>query len=127
MSLTEKKRTGEFIETELPGNLSRSTVTLTVAAGTVLYPGHVLAKLSATGKYVEYDNAGSDGSESARAILYAEVDNSAGGAPADFTAVVIDFGAEVRKADLGWFSGASAGDKTAAYTDLAAYGIKARD
>lgn len=127
MALTEGQHTGEFLLSEAEGKLSRDTVTVTVATATKLQPGHVLAKLTATGKYVEYDNAGVDGSETAAAILYGEADNSAGGAPADKTAVVVNCLAEVRKADLKWFSGAAGGDKTAAYTDLEARFIKARD
>jgi len=127
MSLTEKQYTGEFIQSEAPGSLSRSNVTVTVAAATVLYPGMVLAKLSSSGKYVPYDNAGTDGSEAARAVLYAKIDNEEGVSPADFAGVVIDCLAEVRKADLQWDAGVDAGGKTAAYADLAAYFIKARD
>lgn len=127
MSLTEKQYTGEFIQSEADGSLSRSNVTVTVAAATVLYPGMVLSKLSGSGKYVPYDNAGTDGSESARAILYGKLDNSAGESPVDFAGVVIDCLAEVRKADLQWDDAIDSGEKTAAYADLAAYFIKARD
>ena len=125
MSLTEGQHTGEFIIAEPEPKISRKTVTVTVDAATKLEPGHVLAKLSATGKYVEYDNAGSDGSEAAAGILYGECDNSAGGAPADFTAVVLTRLAAVRKADLQWNSGVDASGKTAAYTDLEAVMITA--
>jgi len=126
MALTEGKYTAEFLVSEANGTLSRDNATITVAASTKLSPGHVLAKLSATGKYVEYDNAGTDGSQIAAGILYAECDNSAVGSPADFDGVVINLDAEVVLADLSWFSGASAGDKTAALADLLALGIKAR-
>lgn len=127
MSLTEGQHTGEFILAEPETKISRETVTVTVAAATKLEPGHVLAKLAATGKYVEYDNAGSDGSEAAAAILYGECDNSDGVAPADFTGVVIARLASVRKSDLQWNSGVDASGKTAAYADLAAVMIIARD
>lgn len=118
-SLTERQHTGEFIVDEPSTKISRQKVTVTVAASTRLQPGHVLAKLSASGKYVEYDNSGSDGSEAAAGVLYGELDNSAGGAPADFTGVVVTRLAAVRKADLKWFSGAVDADKTAAYADMA--------
>lgn len=127
MSLSESQYPGEFLLSEGERTISRETVTVTVAAATRLQPGHVLGKLSATGKYVEYDNAGTDGSESAAAILYTEADNRSGGAPADFTCAIVARLAEVRKADLKWFSGVADGDKTAAYTDLAAANIIARD
>lgn len=123
---TEGQHTAEFLVSESPGKISRDEVTVTVAASTTLKAGHVLAKLSATGKYVEYDNVGSDGSETAAGVLYGELVNDAG-APADKTGVVVNFGAEVRKADLQWASGMDASGKTAAYADLAANGVKARD
>ena len=125
---TEGVHTGEFVVSESPGTISRSEVggvVVTVPTARTLSPGHVLGRL-ATGKYVPYDNAGSDGSETARAILYDECNNSAGVAPADFKAVVLDFGCEVAKAGLAWESGVDAAGKTAAYADLAAFGIKAR-
>lgn len=127
MTLTEGKYTAEFLLSEAPGTLSRDNVTVTVAASTKLEAGHVLAKLTATGKYVEYDNAGTDGSQVAAGILFSSpLDNSENLAAADFSAVVINLNAEVRYDDLTWFSGASAGDKSAAVADLEALGIKAR-
>jgi hypothetical protein len=127
-SLTETNRPGEFILSEANGRLSRDTVTVTVATATILYPGMVLARLSGTGKYVPYDNAGSDGSETAYAILNAELDNEDGEAPLDFAdAVVVNLNAEVRKDGLLWDAGVDASGKTAAYADLLGRGIKARD
>ena len=49
-------------------------------------------------------------------ILYGELDNSAGVAPADFTGVIVARLAAVRKADLSWNSGVDANGKTAAFT-----------
>lgn len=126
-SFTERQHTGEFILSEGEGNISRETVTVTVATATRLQAGHVLAVLAATGKYVEYDNSGTDGSEAAAAVLYEELDNSAGGAPADFTGVVVRRLAEVHKGSLQWNSGVDASGKTAAYADLAATYVIARD
>lgn len=127
MVLTEGVHTGEFILSESPGTISRDSVTVTVPTGATLDPGTVLGQLSASGKYVPYDNAGSDGSEEAAGILYATLDNSAGVAPVDFDGVVVNFGAEVRKASLSWAAGLVDADKTAAYADLAGRGVKARD
>lgn len=127
MALTEGQNTGEFILAEPEPEISRETVTVTVAAATKLSPGRVLAQLSATGKFVDYDNTGSDGSEEAAGILYGELDNSEGGAPADFTGVVVCRLAAVRKDDLSWNSGVDANGKTAAYADLAALMVIARD
>jgi hypothetical protein len=122
---TEGRHTGEFILSEAPGTLSRDTVTITVGATTTLAPGTVLGQLSGTGKYVPYDNAGSDGSETAAAILYAELVNGTG-APVDMTGVVVNLNAEVRADDLVWASGLNSGDKAAGLVDLRALGIKAR-
>lgn len=122
---SEGQHEGEFVVSESPGTISRDEVTVTVAASTTLAPGTVLGKLTATGKYVPYDNAGSDGSEVAYGVLYGELVNSAG-APADFQATVVNWGAELRAADLQWASGLVDADKTAAYADLAARGIKVR-
>jgi len=125
-TLTEGKNPGEFILSELPATISRDTVTVTVPASTTLNPGRVLGQLSGTGKYVPYDNAGSDGSEEASGILYAELANATAGA-VDMQGVVVNWSAEVRKAGLEWSAGVVDADKTAAYADLAGRGVKARD
>ena len=122
--LTETIHDGGFLVSEANGRRSRSEVTVTVPAATKLVAGYVLGKLSADGKYVPYDNANTDGSEAAAAILYTECDNSDGGAPTDFTATVIDMDAEVREDDLTWLDAQN--DKTAGLADLLALGIKAR-
>lgn len=126
--LTERQHAGEFILAEFDPQVTREKVTVTVGAATRLQAGHVLGVLSATGKCVEYDNAGSDGSEAAAAILYDEIDNTEGESSTDFEAVVLRRGpAAVRKGDLKWNSGVDSSGKTAAYTDLAALYIIARD
>ena len=122
MTLTEGKYTGEFVTAESPGTISRDQVTVTVALATLLVPGQVLGKLSASGKYVPFDETATDGSEAAAAILYNPLDNSAGVAPADFEATVINFAAEVRATDLEWGDA----DDTVGLPQLAALGIKAR-
>lgn len=100
-ALTEGVYTGHFILSEAPGTISRDTVVVTVAATTTLPPGMVLARLTATGKFVPYNDAGAGGAEIARAVLYADLRNTTG-APADFAGVVVHRIAEVRKADLNW-------------------------
>jgi hypothetical protein len=122
---TETSHTAEFIVSEAPGTRSREKVTVTVPAATTLRAGHVLAKLSATGKYVPYDNAGSDGSEAAAGILYEERANATGGG-VDTIATVIDCDAEVLTSSLQWTSGLTDNDKAAGLVDLLARGIKAR-
>ena len=125
MVLNEGRYRGEFILMEQDGTLSRSTVILTVAASTKLPAGTVVGRLTGTGKYVVYDNDATDGSETARGVTYDNNDNSAGVAPADFNAVVLDFGAELRRADLN-FGTSDAGKIAAAVADLLAVAIKLR-
>ena len=120
--LTETKHTAAFIVSEANGTRSRSTVTVTVPADTTFLSGSVLGKITATGKYVLYDNAAADGSEVAAAILYTELVNDTVGA-VDNDAVVIDIDAEVRSADLTW---KDAGHAAAGLVDLRTLGIKAR-
>lgn len=120
--LTEGKHTGEFLVSEAPGTISRETVTVTVGAATELEPGAVLGKITATGKYVPYDDGAADGSEVAAGILYAAAEN-AGGAPLDVRATIIDALAEVRAADLVWQAGV---DEAGGLVDLRARYIKAR-
>jgi multisubunit Na+/H+ antiporter MnhE subunit len=121
-ALTEGQYAAEFILSECPGTISRDTVTVTVAATTTLAPGTVLGQLSASGKYVPYDDAASDGRETAAGILYAEAANATG-APVDVEAVIVNFAAEVRGDDLTWGGGV---DEDAGTADLAALGIKVR-
>jgi len=123
--LNEGQYAAEFIVSEANGFRSREVITLASNGSTpITYKaGHVLAKVTASGKYVEYDNVGSDGTEVAAVILYANVTVPATG---DLKATAIVRDAEVNKSALIWFSGALDADKTAAYTDLAAAGIIAR-
>lgn len=122
MALTEGKYTGEFILAEAEGTISRDEVTVTVPAATTMAPGTVLGQLSGTGKYVAFDDAASDGRETAAGILYGELAN-AELSPADKKGVVLNFCAEVREADLVWGGGV---DEDAGLAHLAALGIKAR-
>lgn len=122
MSETEGRYAGAFLVAESPGTISRDTVTVTVAASTTLAPGAVLGQISASGKYVPYDDSYSDGREVAAGVLYGEIANAAL-APADKTGVIVNFGAEVRGDDLIWETGV---DETGGLADLAALGIKAR-
>ena len=114
MALTEARRTGAFILSEASGTRSREEVTIAAAAG-AMEPGTVLGKISASGKYVAYDDGSNDGSESAAGILYAAVSDSTG----DQKAVIIARDAEVAQDRL-------TGLDDAAKVDLAALGIIVR-
>lgn len=82
--------------------------TITVAAG--------------SGKYVAFDQDGTDGRQHAAGILFRDTDATS--ADADATAIVRD--ATVTAAELVWPSDIEAGEKTAALSELAALSIIAR-
>ena len=113
-TLTQGNQTGEFLLSQANGTRSREEVTISSAAGAMI-AGTVLAKLDADGKYVEYDDVGTDGTQTAAGILYADVANSA----SDQKAVIIARDAEVDSALL-------TGYNANAKADLAALGIIVR-
>lgn len=125
-TFTEPKHPAEFLLSEANGFLSREVVTLASNGSTTIsYPaGAVLAQLTSGGKFVWYDNAGSDGSEVARAILLEACVVPATG---DLKAVVIMRHAEVQQSELSWDPSLSGGTLTtaigAAVTDLVAHQI----
>lgn len=122
MAQTEARRTGEFILSEGNGTFSREEVT--ILSGEVLAAGQVVGKITASGKYVAYDNDvdPADGSETAAGILYAAVDATGG----DAKGVIIARNAEVAGTHLTWGADNDAGDITAGKADLAAIGIIVR-
>ena len=120
-TFTEPFRPYEVLISEAPGTLSRESVTVVSGQG-ALSPGQVMAKITASGKYVKYDNVGSDGSEVAAAILLQAVDATS--ADADVVAVVRL--AEVKIDALVWDSGVDGAGQTAGLVDLATDYIKAR-
>ena len=69
-TLTAAPLTGEFIISEANGTRSREVVTVAAAAA-ALPAGTVLGKITASGKYVAYSDAASDGTETAAGVLYA--------------------------------------------------------
>ncbi len=113
MALTETRRTGDFILSEASGTRSREEVVIDLSAGAMI-PGTVVSKL-ATGKYVAYDDVGSDGSEVAAGILYAAVPDSA----ADQKGVVLVRDCEVTGIRL-------TGSNANAVVDLRALGVIVR-
>jgi hypothetical protein len=90
MALTETLHAGEFIVSEANGTRSRANIVVAAAAA-ALPAGQVLGKITASGKYIAYVDAASDGSGVAAGILYAPVPDSA----ADQKAVAIVRDAEV--------------------------------
>ena len=91
-------------------------------SGQNLNVGTVLGKITASGKYTLHNNAASDGSEVAAAILYNTTDASVG----DTACTVLTRLAEVAEAKLIFKSGISAANKAAAITALATQHIITR-
>jgi len=121
-TLTENlPHTGGYLISEGNGDISREVVTLAAGSG-VLRTGTVLAKLTANGKYVPYDNSGTDGSETAVAVLWEGRDTTDG----DVKAVVTARHTTVNKAELIWAAGVDAAGITAGLADLATLSIIAR-
>lgn len=118
-NLTQGQNRGEFIVSEANGGRSRSVETL--LTGENLEAGRVVAKITASGKYVAYDNVGADGSEVAAGIMYDNVDATA----ADKDAVILLRDAEVNLSELKWGAVDGAG-QTAGIADLLALGIVTR-
>lgn len=126
---TEGRRTGGFLVREANGYRSREVVILASNGTTAqtLLAGTVLAKVTATGKYVPYDNVGADGTEVAAGILF---DNVIVPATGDIRATATVRDAEVNAAELVYDASLSGGTLTtaqaAAATDLDARGIAFR-
>jgi hypothetical protein len=118
-ALTETFHDGEFLLSEAPGALSRDEIT--VKSGENLVAGAVLGKITATGKYVAYDNTGSAGEQAAAGILLNAVDAS----DADTKGVIVNTLAEVKGDALDWGDNDSTGI-TAGEADLLALKIKVR-
>jgi len=68
--VNEGRHTGEHLLSEASGTRSREKVTVTLS-GAALKAGTVLGKITASGKYVPYNETGTDdGHRVAAAILY---------------------------------------------------------
>jgi hypothetical protein len=59
-TLTQGFEQLEFLLSEAKGTRSRDAVTVTIAGAVALPSGTVMGKVTATGKYVKYDEAGTD-------------------------------------------------------------------
>lgn len=123
--LSNRIRAGGFIQSE--ANYARSRDMITIEGGTggagQLYAGTVLGKVTATGNYLPSPASGGDGSQTAVAILWDDVDATAG----DVLAAAVTRDAEVRAADLRFDSSVDTdNEKAAKYTELAAVGIIVR-
>ena len=112
--LYSNPRLADFVLSEAEGFRSRDNVVVT-QTGVEIKSGTVVSKLTATGKYVVYDDVGTDGSEVAAGILYTHLPAFTG----DAKAVVFNTDCEVRR-------GALIGLNTGGEADLRTLGIKVR-
>lgn len=120
---TDHLGTGAFLKSEGTGHISRDTIVIASGTGIVL-AGTVLGKVTASSKYVPYNDDGTDdGTRTAAAILYADVDATS----ADVPAVAITRLAEVWTDRLIWGAGVTTStEKTNGLADLAAKFVIAR-
>ncbi|CUH70024.1 hypothetical protein TL5118_03996 [Thalassovita autumnalis] len=121
--LTQPPTMGDVLKYELNPNFTRETVTL--LAGTSYPVGAVLGRITASGKYKLATSGGSDGAQTATAVLLYATDASA----TDQEAVVIVRGpAIISKAALVFDASVDDAAKTAAkHAQLTALGIIPRD
>ena len=112
--LNQVPRIEEFVLSEANGFLSREEVTV-VLQGTPIKSGTVMSQLTANGKWVPYDDVGTDGSEVASGVLYTAQPAGSG----DVMAVMFVRDCEVLRAAL-------TGLNANAVADLTAKGIRVR-
>ena len=121
-ALTNRVRAGGFIQSEANWARSRDKVTIEGGSGGAgkLYAGAVLGKLTSGGKYVLSPKTGADGSQTAVAILFDDVDATAG----DVVATVVAREAEVRAEELNYDATVtSLSDQQGKWAQLAASGV----
>ena len=116
------KTDSDVVKTEGPNRYSRDEVTIASGAG-LITPGHVLGKVTATGKYVPVAPAASDGSQIAARVSLQYANATSADAP---RTVVLSRLAEVVGASLVWPVGITTNQKAAALSQLETAGIVAR-
>lgn len=121
-TLTQGIEAGEYLMSEANGTRSRENAVVTVSGAALLRSGRVMARLTADGKYVPYDNVGTDGSEVAAGVLLTPLLDGVNG---DFKAVIHVRDCEVVSDRLDWGAVDGTG-QTAGLADLKALGIIAR-
>ena len=121
--LTEPPSMGDVLKYEVNPNYTREVVTL--LAGMPYPVGAVLGRITASGKYKLATSGGTDGAQTASAVLLYAVDATL----ADAVGIVVARGpAIVSRADLAYDATVDDGAKiTTKIGQLAAVGIVARD
>lgn len=116
--LTQGIQPYEFLLSEADGTRARGVATVTVAGGVALPSGTVLGKVTVSGKLVKYNDAASDGSQAAVAVLGTPLPGTNG----DYKATVFERDCEVINKYLNGGSGVDANGNA----DLKALGIIVR-
>jgi hypothetical protein len=121
--LQQPATTGDVLKYEVNPNYTRETVTL--LAGTAYPVGAVLGRITASGKYKLATSGGSDGAQTASAVLLYAVDATL----ADAVGIVVARGPSiVSRAGLAYDATVDDGAKiTTKIGQLASVGIIARD
>ncbi len=122
---TEAQHSSAFMISEANGTLSRENITILAGSGAVraLTAGMVLGKVSASQKYVQFDQDAVDGSQNAAGILLTDV-TAPDGTDAKGAAIVRS--AEVNSAEIVWPSDITGPEQTAAEAQLDALWIRGR-
>lgn len=121
-TLIQGKHEGEFIG-ELAMGIGFHADQITVLSGQNLVAGTVVGKITASGKYVAYDNVGTDDGRRTVAGIIIPACNAAGGDA--ISRALVRGPAIVNKNDLTWAAGIDAAEQAAAITAMLALGIKA--
>lgn len=115
-ALTEGMHPGEFIG-ELAMGIGYHVDLITVLADEVLEAGAVLGKITASGKYVAYNDDGTDdGRRTVAGILMTDID--ATGADVTTATALVRGPAMVNKNDLVWLGAVDAGERATAIAAL---------
>lgn len=117
--LTEGTYIGDVLKYEMPLLYSREKLTVLAGSGTAreIKAGTVVAKITASGKVVQFNQDGDDGSENAIGIAVYDVTAPVG---TDAVGVFVVRGAIVEQSSLIWPAGIETAEITAAITELQA-------
>ncbi len=118
---TEPNRLNDFLAWEEVQLYSRKKVT--ILADEVLAVGQVVGKVTASEKYVAFNQDAEDGSENAAGIVIDNYDATG----ADIEGVIIARHAMVKPDGLVWPADIETGEKEAALAQLEALGILTRE
>ncbi|MBI9092192.1 MAG: head decoration protein [Desulfobacterium sp.] len=120
-AFTEPNNLGDVLVWEEDRGYSREEIT--IVSGTVLVPGQVIGKVTATGKHAAFDQDLADGTETPVGASTANYDATGG----DIQGVMIARHAIVTTGGLVWPDDITAGEKTTATVTLAGLGIITRE